>query len=288
MNPALPKNNILNDIRKKRGYIQGRKGGVNRIEQRFHTLIRQNKKAFIAFITAGYPDLSITRKLVLELAKVGVDIIELGVPFSDPMADGPIIQEASQLALKRGVNLNDILSLVKSVKKDINTPIILMTYYNPIFCFGEERFVKKAAACGVDGIIIPDLPPEEGNSFIRLANKFNLDTVFFVSPTSTRERIKFVSGISRGFIYYICLTGVTGPRQNLPKDLVNNLKVIKKLTDKPVCVGFGVSRIEQIRAIYKIADGVIVGSAIVKKIRENIGKPDLIRKVGKFVSNLMV
>jgi tryptophan synthase alpha chain len=260
---------------------------MNRIDQRFHSLRRQNKKAFIVFITAGYPNLNITKKLILEFAKIGVDIIELGVPFSDPLADGPIIQEASQTALKRGVNLNNILNLVKMVRKDIGIPLCLMTYYNPIFCFGEERFVRKAAACGVDGIIIPDLPPEEGKSFIRLANKFDLDTIFFLSPTTTRERIKFVSGVSRGFIYYVSLTGVTGPRQNLPKDLTMNLKGIKKLTDKPVCVGFGVSDAEQVKSIYKIADGVIVGSTIIKKIKENIDKPDLIKRVGKFVSGLM-
>jgi tryptophan synthase alpha chain len=162
-----------------------------------------------------------------------------------------------------------------------------MTYYNPIFCFGEEGFIKKATASGVDGIIIPDLPPEEGASFIRLANKSGLDTVFFVSPTSTRERIKFISGVSRGFIYYVSLTGVTGPRQNLPRDLIKNLKAIKNLTRKPVCVGFGVSRSEQVKAIYKVADGVIVGSAIVRKIKESIGRPDLAKRIGKFVLGLM-
>jgi len=260
---------------------------MNRIEQRFHALKRQNKKAFIVFITAGYPNLRTTYKLVLEFAKIGVDIIELGVPFSDPMADGPIIQEASQAALKKGVNLNGILNLVKTVRKDIDIPICLMTYYNPVFCFGEEGLARKAAACGVDGIIIPDLPPEEGNSLIKSARRFNLDTIFFISPTSTRERIKFVSGVSRGFIYYVSLTGVTGPRQNLPGDIINNVKKIKKLTHKPVCVGFGVSRPEQVKAIHKIADGVIVGSAIVKKIKENIGKPDLAKRIGKFVSGLM-
>ncbi len=260
---------------------------MNLIDQKFHLLRRQNKKAFIAFITAGYPNLNITKKLILEFAKIGVDIIELGVPFSDPLADGPIIQEASQAALERGVNLNDILNLVKNARKDIDTPICLMTYYNPVFCFGEERFAKIAAACGVDGIIIPDLPPEEGNSFIRLANNVNLDTIFFISPTSTSERIKFVSRVSRGFIYYVSLTGVTGPRQNLPNDLTSNIKAIKKLTDKPVCVGFGVSGAEQVKAIYKIADGVIVGSAIIKKIKENKDKPDLVKRVGRFVSSLM-
>jgi len=258
------------------------------IERKFRALKRKNKKAFIAFITAGYPDLNTTKKLVLGLTRVGVDIIELGVPFSDPMADGPIIQEASQAALKNGINLNDILNLVKALRKKINTPLCLMTYYNPIFCFGEERFAKKASACGVDGIIIPDLPPEEGASFIRLANKSKIDTIFFVSPTTSPERIKLVSRVTRGFIYYVSLTGVTGPRENLPQDLANNLKIIKKLSKKPVCVGFGVSRPEQVKAIYKVADGVIVGSAIVGKIKENIGKPDLVKRVSSFVFRLRV
>ncbi len=257
------------------------------ISEKFHALKRQDKKAFIAFITAGYPNLNITKKLVLEFAGIGVDIIELGVPFSDPMADGHLIQEASQVALKRRVNLNDILKLVKAVKKDINIPICLMTYYNPIFCFGEERFIRKAMACGVDGVIIPDLPPEEGDSFIKLANKSGLDTIFFISPTTTHARIKFVSRVSRGFIYYVSLTGVTGPRQNLPEDLIDNLKAIRKITNKPVCVGFGISNSKQVKAIHKIADGVIVGSAIIKKIKENIGKPDLVKRVVRFVSGLI-
>ncbi len=261
---------------------------MNRIDQKFKTLKRKKKKALIAFITAGYPNLNITWKLVWEFAKIGVDIIELGVPFSDPLADGPIIQEASQVALKRGVNLNDILNLVKKVRKDIDIPLCLMTYYNPIFCFGEERFAKKASLFGVDGVIIPDLPPEEGCSFVRSANKFNLDTIFFLSPTSTHRRIKFVSRVSRGFIYYVSLTGVTGPRQHLPLDLINNLKMIKKNTDKPVCVGFGISNAQQVREIYKIADGVIVGSAIINKIKDNIGRSDLVQRVSKFVCGLRV
>lgn len=261
---------------------------MNRIEQTFKTLKRKKKKALIAFITSGYPNLDITRKLVLEFAKIGVDIVELGVPFSDPLADGPIIQEASQTALKRGVNLNNILNLVKKVRKDIDIPLCLMTYYNPIFCFGEEKFARKASLAGVDGVIIPDLPPEEGRAFIRLANKFNLDSIFFLSPTSTAERIKFISRVSRGFIYYVSLTGVTGPRQHLPGDLINNLRAIKKHTRKPICVGFGVSRAQQVREIYKIADGVIVGSAIIQQIKDNIGRADLVKRVSKFVLGLRV
>lgn len=259
---------------------------MNRIERKFKTLKRKNKKAFIVFITAGYPNLATTKKLILEFVNRGVDIIELGVPFSDPMADGVIIQEASQSALKNKVNLKSILSLVKDVRKFSDIPIALMTYYNPIFCFGEERFAKIASHCGVDGVIIPDLPPEEGKSLIRLANKNKLDLICFISPTTSRERIKHISAISKGFIYYVSLTGVTGPRQALPPDLKDHLKIIKKLTRKPVCVGFGVSGRRQVKQIYKIADGVIVGSAIIKKIKENIGKPDLVKKVSNFILSL--
>ncbi|MDD4980361.1 MAG: tryptophan synthase subunit alpha [Candidatus Omnitrophica bacterium] len=261
---------------------------MNRIDKKFKDLKKKNKKAFIAFITAGYPNLDTTRKLVLEFAKNGVDIVELGVPFSDPMADGPIIQEASQESLKRGVNLNDILKLVKTLRKDTDIPLCLMTYYNPIFCFGEEKFARKASGSGVDGVIIPDLPPEEAATFIESAKKYDLDIIFFLAPTSTKERMKFISGVSRGFIYYVSLTGVTGVRKKLPSDLINNLKAVKKNTRKPVCVGFGVSSAKQVRQIYKIADGVIIGSAIIRRIKENIGRPDLVKRVGGFIRKLKI
>jgi tryptophan synthase alpha chain len=161
-----------------------------------------------------------------------------------------------------------------------------MTYYNPIFCFGEARFIRQAKAAGVDGVIVPDLPPEEGKSLIRLANKSQLDVICFISPTTAKERIRYISRIAKGFIYYVSLTGVTGPRQNLPADIRANLKSIKRITPKPVCVGFGVSAPLHVKQIYKIADGVIVGSAIIKKIKENIGKPDLVKRVSKFVASL--
>jgi tryptophan synthase alpha chain len=259
---------------------------MNRIEKRFKELKRNKKKAFIAFITAGYPNLNTTARLIKEFERIGVDIVELGVPFSDPMADGPIIQEASQQALRKDVHLIDILNLVKKVRPDTNIPICLMTYYNPIFCFGEERFVRKARESGVDGVIIPDLPPEEGRAFIKLANKHNLDVICFISPTTSPERIKYIAPIAKGFIYYVSLTGVTGPRQALPLDLKGHLKVIKKITSKPVCVGFGISGPRQVKQIYSVASGVIVGSAIVKKIKDNIGKPDLVKRVSKYVSGL--
>jgi tryptophan synthase alpha chain len=261
---------------------------MNRIDAKFKELKRQNKKAFIAFITAGYPNLRITRELILKFSEIGVDIIELGVPFSDPMADGPLIQESSQVALRQKVNLIDILRLVKKVRLVTQMPICLMTYYNPVFCFGEERFLRSAKASGVDGVIIPDLPPEEAKTLMRLATKFSIDIIFFISPTTLQKRMKFISKVSKGFIYYISLTGVTGPRQELSSDLLRNLKEIKKYTSKPVCVGFGVSNRRQVSLIYRISSGVIVGSAIIKKIKENIRRPDLVlvKRVCNFVRTL--
>lgn len=259
---------------------------MNRIEKKFKKLKKDGRKAFIVFITAGYPNLNTTQKLILEFSRIGVDIIELGVPFSDPLADGPIIQESSQVALRYKINLNDIFRLVKKVRRHTDIPICLMTYYNPLFCFGQDKFIKKSVQSGVDGVIIPDLPPEESRSFIKLARRFNLDTIFFLSPTTDTKRIKLVSRVSKGFIYYVSLTGVTGPRKDLSRDLVNNIKIIKRYASKPVCVGFGVSHPFQVRQIYKIADGAIVGSAVIEKIKENLYNKDLIRVLGRFVAGL--
>jgi len=259
---------------------------MTRIDKKFNALRKKHKKAFIAFITAGYPNLETTKKLVLAFDKIGVDIIELGVPFSDPMADGPIIQEASQSALKKKVHLDNILSLVKAIRLKTQVPICLMTYYNPVFCFGEEKFARAAHACGVDGVIIPDLPPDEGKNFIKIANKNNLEVICFISPTTSSKRAKYICGIAKGFIYYVSLTGVTGLRKSLPKDFVAQIKSIKKLTNKPVCAGFGVSGPEHVKEVCKVADGVIVGSAIVKKIKDNFNNKNLVANVAKFVEHL--
>lgn len=259
---------------------------MNRIENKFKGLKKARRKAFIAFITAGFPDLKVTEKLILEFSRIGVDIIELGVAFSDPMADGLIIQEASQLALKNDTNLDKIFALVKRVRRKTEVPICLMTYYNPIFCFGEERFIRTARDHGVDGVIIPDLPPDEGRLFIQSAAKYGLDVILFIAPTTSKKRVKYIAKKARGFIYYVSLTGVTGPRSVLPKDLIRDLKAVKKLVSKPLCVGFGVSAPRQVQEIQRVADGVIVGSAILRKIKENVGRPDLIKRVGNFVSGL--
>ncbi|MDP3041472.1 MAG: tryptophan synthase subunit alpha [Candidatus Omnitrophota bacterium] len=261
---------------------------MNRIDKKFIQLKKQGRKAFIAFITAGYPDLPTTAKLMIELEKRGTDIIELGVPFSEPLADGPVIQEASGYALKKGTSLPKILDLVKKLRKQVSLPICLMTYYNPVFCFGDRRFIDKATAAGVDGVIIPDLPLEEAKDFIRYANQKGLANICFVAPTSSNARIKLISKAGKGFIYYVSLTGVTGSRDNLSADLKANLLRIKKLTSKPVCVGFGISSAAQVKEVSKISDGVIIGSAIVAKIKENIGQRNLVQRVGSFVERLNV
>ena len=259
---------------------------MSRIAKKFKDLKKSGKKAFIAFITAGFPSLPVTEKLIYEFDRIGVDILELGVPFSDPLADGPVIQEASQEALKKNTHLVDILKLVKKARKKTEMPICLMTYYNPVFCFPDSKFIREAKRCGVDGVIIPDLPPEEGRSFIKAAKSQGLDTICFLSPTSGKKRIKLVSRAAQGFIYYVSLTGVTGARNKLPEDIRKNINLIKRYTRKPVCVGFGVSTPSQAREIKKIADGVIIGSAIIKKIKENSGSPDLIKRVAGFVKSL--
>ncbi|MFH0918631.1 MAG: tryptophan synthase subunit alpha [Candidatus Omnitrophota bacterium] len=261
---------------------------MNRIDKKFIQLKKQGKQAFIAFITAGYPDLSTTGKLVRELENKGVDIIELGVPFSDPLADGPIIQEACGYALKQKTNLVKILGLVKQLRKHTSIPICLMTYYNPVFCFGDKTFVEQAKICGVDGVIIPDLPYEEAREFSRYAHQKGLANICFISPTSCAARIKAILKVARGFIYYVSLTGVTGSRQGPSADLKTKLAALRKLTAKPVCVGFGISYPSQVRQLRKMADGVIIGSAIVAKIKENIGNRNLVQRVGNFVGRLNV
>lgn len=260
---------------------------INRIDLKFRQLKRDRKKAFIAYLTCGYPNISLTEKLTLELDKRGADIIELGVPFSDPLADGPTIQESSSYALKKGINLTQILSLVRRVRKKSRVPLCIMSYYNPIFSYGEERFVRDALKSGLDGIIIPDLIPEEARGLIKPAGRAKIAVIFFLSPTSSLARIKYISKISKGFIYYVSLTGVTGAKRDLPSDLSSHLKLIKKYTPKPLCVGFGISTPVQVRDISRYADGVIVGSAFIKIIRDNIRSKSLINKVGDLASTLM-
>lgn len=244
---------------------------MNRIDKRFQRLKAAKKKAFISYICAGDPDLRVTEKLVLEFHKAGVDIVELGIPFSDPLADGPTIQRASQRALKKGVNISRIFTLVKTLRKKTEIPIVLMGYYNPIFSYGVLNFIKQAKEAGVDGVIVPDLIPEEADEFIFISRQYNLSTIFLVSPTSSAKRLRMIASKSRGFIYYVSLTGITGTRQTVSEGIREHVRRIKRVSKKPVCVGFGVSTPRQARALSQYSDGVIIGSAIIKILEKNLG-----------------
>ena len=260
---------------------------MNRIHSQFQELRRKRKKALIAFVTAGHPNLSTTKELVVAFEKSGVDIVELGVPFSDPLADGATIQASSESALKKGVSLEHVLQTVQQIRQKSQIPIALMTYYNPIFHYGEEKFVKKARSVGVDGVIIPDLPPEEGRHLIHLCRQNGLATIFFISPTTTKARLKRIVQASTGFIYAVSIAGITGTRKQIPQEIATQIRLVKRLTKTPVCVGFGISTPEQVKAFAKISDGVIVGSAIVKEIERNKGKKDCVAKVASVVKRLI-
>lgn len=259
---------------------------MNRIDQRFGKLRREKKKAFIAFITCGDPNLAITYRLALEFDRLGVDVLELGVPFSDPLADGPTIQAASQRALKAGINLTDVFRLVRNLRKKTGMPIVLLTYCNIIYHFGLNDFVKGASLSGVDGVIVADLPVEEAKGLIKAARRAKLATIFLAAPTSDAQRIKKIASNSSGFIYYVSLTGITGARKSLPGELLTKVRTIKRITSKPVCVGFGISNPKQAKLVASVADGVIVGSAIIKVIEKNLGRRDLVAKVAKFARRL--
>jgi len=222
----------------------------------------------------------------VDLSKSGVDLIELGIPFSDPLADGPTIQRASQRALSNGVNTGAILKMVRSVRKKINLPLVFMTYYNLVAHYGLGKFVKDSKASGVDGIIIPDLPPEEGQELSKVSKKEDFSVIFLAAPTSTKDRLKVISDKSTGFIYYVSLTGVTGARKKLPKDVISHVKSLKRITKKPICVGFGISEPKQAKRIANVADGVIVGSALIKIIEKNLKNKVLYKKVSNFAKSL--
>jgi len=259
---------------------------MNRIDKKFIELKKRGKKALIVFITAGDFGLSTTKKLTIRLAESGADIIELGVPFSDPIADGPTIQASSERSLKRGTKLRDIIKLVRDLRALTRVPIVLMTYYNPVLRYGLKKFVSDCEKDGVDGVIVPDLPPEEADELTAASKGREFSTIFLLSPTSAKERIKLISSRSKGFIYYVSLTGITGARAKLPAELISRVRIIKKHTNKPVCVGFGVSTPGQVREICKAADGVIVGSAMVKLIERHSGRKDLLDAAGRYVKKL--
>jgi tryptophan synthase alpha chain len=257
---------------------------LGRIDEAFSELKQQGKKGFIPFITAGDPDLTATADMLIELARVGATVIELGVPFSDPMADGPVIQRSSERALRHSFGLRDLLETVAKVRRTIETPIILFSYFNPLLQFGLDKLAEEARAAGVDGILVTDLSPEEAGEFESQLRANDLDMIFLVAPTSTDERLKLVAEHARGFIYAVSRAGVTGVRTNVSVEAEKLVNRMRNFSSLPIAVGFGISNAEQVKDVHRYADAVVIGSAIVAEIERLQGAtPNL----GKFVKNLL-
>ncbi|MFH0911290.1 MAG: tryptophan synthase subunit alpha [Planctomycetota bacterium] len=240
---------------------------MSRIRETFARLQAAGRAAFMPYLTAGDPDLDTTRRLVLAMEAAGANLVEVGIPFSDSIADGPTIQLANERALARGANVRGVLEMVRALRRESEIPVLLMGSYNPVFIYGTAAFCRDAAAAGADGLIIPDLLPDEAEELSTPARTLGLDTVFLIAPTSTEERLRLVARESRGFVYAVSLTGVTGERKTLPPDLAEFLDRAKKVIALPIAVGFGIATPEMAREVARHAAGVIVGSAIVKRIR---------------------
>lgn len=256
------------------------------VSQRFHELKKESKCALIPFITAGDPDLDTTAKAIRILDQNGADFIELGVPYSDPLADGPVIHAAATRALQKGVKLEDVLKIVKEVQGEITSPIILFTYYNPIFYRTAESFLNQIAEAGVQGLVVPDLPLEEAESFLALASEKGIEVTLLVAPTSPIERIKAIAASSQGFIYLVSVTGVTGVRAKVENRVEELLSSLRTATDKPIGVGFGISEPKHALKIKQWgADAIIVGSAFVKRLNTENPEEGL-KSIGEFCQQL--
>ena len=259
---------------------------MSRIGPMFDALKEEGRAAFIPYITAGDPSLDQTSAVLDALVEAGADLIELGMPFSDPMADGPTLQAAAQRALKNPIRTENILGLVKRFRKKHDTPLILFGYYNPVFIYGEARLVKDAKAAGADGFLIVDLPPDEGEDLRYEASKEKMNVIYLLAPTSTPARRRFIAERASGFIYYVSVTGVTGARDKMRADIGRHVAEIRKVSSLPIAVGFGISTPEHVREVAGIAEGVVVGSAIVKVIERIGDKPELADEVGAFARSL--
>lgn len=260
---------------------------MGRIAEVFNRLSREGRKGFIPFVTAGDPDLATTLELIIELDLAGATAIELGIPFSDPMADGPVIQRASERALRNDFGINEILDLVKRAREKTSTPIILFTYFNPLLQFGLKELASRAGAVGIDGVLVTDLTPEEGAEFAAELHANNLDMIFLVAPTSTDERLKMVAERASGFIYAISRAGVTGTRSSVSAEAERLVNRVRRFSNLPVAVGFGISTAEQVADVQRYADAVVVGSAIVAEIERNAGSQNIVKTIGDFTRALI-
>ena len=259
---------------------------MSRIGEKFTELKSTGSRGFIPFITAADPDIANTELLLIELARAGADIIELGVPFSDPVADGEVIQRASQRALRNGVTLSHALDCAARARSRIGTPMVLFSYFNPLLQFGEERLACEAKAAGIDGVLVTDLIPEEAQSWIERLYQNDLDPIFLVAPTTSDERLAHIAQRARGFIYAISRAGVTGTRDALTREAEELVRRIRAVSDLPVAVGFGVSTSEQVKEVWRFADAAVIGSAIVNEIERLNGAPDLASRIADFARSL--
>ncbi len=259
---------------------------MTRLDETFARLRASGERALVAFFTAGDPSLADTHALVAEAARRGADVIELGVPFSDPIADGPVIQRAGQRALRNGVSLARVIETVRELRTAVSIPIVLFTYYNPVLAFGLEKFAHAASEAGADGVIVVDLPLEEADPLANALAGTPVDLVQLVAPTTPPARAKTIAARSQGFIYVVSLTGVTGERSEIPPDLAKQMAMLRRATGKPLCVGFGIARPEHAAAVGALADGVAVGSAIVRLVEQHAGTPMLVERVGEFIASL--
>lgn len=259
---------------------------MGRIGEKFEELRGKNEKALIVYLTAGDPALRATKELALAMAAGGVDILEIGVPFSDPTADGPVIQAASQRALAAGTTLAGVLRIVADIRRISQIPIVLFGYFNPILAYGVEKFAASAGEAGVDGVLVVDLPPEEAGELRVYTDAAGLDFISLVAPTTGRDRLKTILASAAGFLYYISITGVTGSAAPKIEDIAREVGKIRKLTRMPIAVGFGISNAAQAEEIAAVADGVVIGSAVVKLIDENRDRRDLVKVAAGFVSSI--
>ena len=260
---------------------------MSRISDTFLALKGSGRGGFIPFITAGDPDLATTELLLIELGAAGADIIELGVPFSDPVADGEVIQRASERALRNGVTLRDALTCIARAKQQIDVPIVLFSYFNPLLQFGEDRLASEAKKAGVDAVLVTDLIPEEGQFWIETLHQHHLDPIFLVAPTTSDERLARIAQQARGFIYAVSRAGVSGARDEMTHDAEALVRRMRAVSDLPIAVGFGVSTPEQVREVWRFADAAVVGSAIVSQIEKLAKSPDLVNRIGEFARTLL-
>jgi len=250
-------------------------------------LTLHKKPALVVYVTCGDPDLATTGEIVLASIAAGADVIELGVPFSDPVADGEVIQRASERALRNGVTVHDALTCARNVRQHIDVPLVLFSYFNPLLQFGQERLAVVASQAGIDGVLVTDLIPEEAESWTENLLRHRLDPIFLVAPTTSDKRLARIAQHARGFIYAVSRAGVTGEREQMTRDAEVLVKRVRSVSDLPVAVGFGISSPEQVRAVWRFADATVVGSAIVSQIEKLGDSPDLVKHVGEFARSLV-